>query len=294
MTPTPVGMRCPECSRQRTKVRTLRDDVERAARRRSRSSPSASLVFLADGQPRRRARRGGNALFRDLALDGPDVAGGDVLAAGHRRLPARRACSTSPSTCTCCGSSGRCSSRRSGTCASSRSTSRRCWRARSARSLRRARRAHRRRLGRGLRPDGRGRGRPARARHQPAADRHRAARSSSTSASRFVLPNISIGGHIGGLIGGALVGLVVPGRRPPAPAAGARLAGCVGAGRRRGGRRARRSPSGAGASPSGRRRGERARRAPARRRAGAATRSGCRTWASSSRPSTSRGPGREK
>src|SRR5205823_10434334 len=25
MTPTPVGMRCPECSRQRTKVRTIRD-----------------------------------------------------------------------------------------------------------------------------------------------------------------------------------------------------------------------------------------------------------------------------
>jgi len=25
MTPTPVGMRCPECSRQRTKVKTMRN-----------------------------------------------------------------------------------------------------------------------------------------------------------------------------------------------------------------------------------------------------------------------------
>jgi membrane associated rhomboid family serine protease len=29
MTPTPVGMRCPECARQRTKVRTLRSTVQR-------------------------------------------------------------------------------------------------------------------------------------------------------------------------------------------------------------------------------------------------------------------------
>jgi membrane associated rhomboid family serine protease len=29
MTPTPVGMRCPECSRERTKVRTLRSSQPR-------------------------------------------------------------------------------------------------------------------------------------------------------------------------------------------------------------------------------------------------------------------------
>jgi membrane associated rhomboid family serine protease len=76
MTPTPVGMRCPECSRQRTKVRTLRS---------STSEPRATvaiialcvLAFLATGNLGAGTSAGGNVLFRDLALDGPDVASGD-------------------------------------------------------------------------------------------------------------------------------------------------------------------------------------------------------------------------
>ena len=49
---------------------------------------------------------------------GASASPGRVLAAGHRRLPARAASSTSASTCTCCTGSGRCSSRRSATRAS--------------------------------------------------------------------------------------------------------------------------------------------------------------------------------
>jgi membrane associated rhomboid family serine protease len=41
MTPTPVGMRCPECSRDRTKVKTVRSGV------RGGSTPTATQVLIA-------------------------------------------------------------------------------------------------------------------------------------------------------------------------------------------------------------------------------------------------------
>ncbi len=77
MTPTPVGMRCPECSRQRTKTRSLAT---------TSTEPRATvaiiavcvLAFLATGNLGAGTSAGGNTLFRDFALDGPDVAAGDV------------------------------------------------------------------------------------------------------------------------------------------------------------------------------------------------------------------------
>src|SRR3954469_6177127 len=68
MTPTPVGMRCPECARQRTQVRTMAS---------TRSEPrvtiaiiiACALVFLGtDG-----FSGGSGKLWTDLYLDGPDI-----------------------------------------------------------------------------------------------------------------------------------------------------------------------------------------------------------------------------
>ncbi len=79
MTPTPVGMRCPECSRQRTKVKT-------AATIRTGGDPMATYVImgicvalglgslLSGGQ----ATGLGDTLAVNFGLDAPDVAGGDV------------------------------------------------------------------------------------------------------------------------------------------------------------------------------------------------------------------------
>jgi membrane associated rhomboid family serine protease len=68
MTPTPVGMRCPECSRQRTQVRTLQS---------TRSEPRVTVgiiivcavTFLATGG----LTGGSGTLWTELYLDGPDV-----------------------------------------------------------------------------------------------------------------------------------------------------------------------------------------------------------------------------
>lgn len=76
MTPTPVGMRCPECSRQRTQVRTLR-----SAGGEPRLTVGIIVVcviaFLGTGSfgP---GGGGGSRLFGDLALFGPAVADGEV------------------------------------------------------------------------------------------------------------------------------------------------------------------------------------------------------------------------
>jgi membrane associated rhomboid family serine protease len=76
MTPTPVGMRCPECSRDRTKVRTLRSTT---------SEPIVTFVliavnvvaFLAEGQFGVGSTSGGTSLYDKFALYGPAVANGD-------------------------------------------------------------------------------------------------------------------------------------------------------------------------------------------------------------------------
>jgi membrane associated rhomboid family serine protease len=72
MTPTPVGMRCPECASQRTKVHTMSS---------TRSDPRVTVaiiivcavVFLATNG----FSGGSGSLWRDLFLDGPDVHDGD-------------------------------------------------------------------------------------------------------------------------------------------------------------------------------------------------------------------------
>jgi membrane associated rhomboid family serine protease len=76
MTPTPVGMRCPECSRQKTKTRSL------AA---TRSEPrvtvfiiiACAIAFLGSGQFGA-GSSGGTSLYRDGALFGPAVADGEL------------------------------------------------------------------------------------------------------------------------------------------------------------------------------------------------------------------------
>jgi membrane associated rhomboid family serine protease len=71
MTPTPVGMRCPECSSQRTKVRTLQS---------TRTEPRVTVAiiilcavtFLATNG----LSGGSGSLWNELGLDGPDVHAG--------------------------------------------------------------------------------------------------------------------------------------------------------------------------------------------------------------------------
>jgi membrane associated rhomboid family serine protease len=81
MTPTPVGMRCPECSRQRTKVKT-------AATIRRGQDPVATYILMgicvALGIGDLLSGGGSLTSFRlgpiggEFALDGPLIAGGEV------------------------------------------------------------------------------------------------------------------------------------------------------------------------------------------------------------------------
>jgi membrane associated rhomboid family serine protease len=79
MTPTPVGMRCPECSRQKTEVRNM-------ATVRSGSDPTVTyaliainvLAFIAElASGSSATSRGGGTIIQDGALYGPDVADGE-------------------------------------------------------------------------------------------------------------------------------------------------------------------------------------------------------------------------
>ena len=147
MTPTPVGMRCPECSRDRTKVKTIR------------TAPSTPIVtqalivinviaFIAETAAG--ASLGGNGARLDLqprsAVRPGDRPPASVLADRHRRVPARRPAPHRRQHAVAV-------LRRPGARAGDRvaqlrasSTSPRCSRARSARSCssrRRSRSAHR-------------------------------------------------------------------------------------------------------------------------------------------------------
>ncbi|MBA3263002.1 MAG: rhomboid family intramembrane serine protease [Thermoleophilaceae bacterium] len=87
MTSTPVGMRCPECARQSTKVRGMRSAT---------NDPVLTYVLIgicvaafigemAGGASATGSGFGGSRLFEEGALRGPDVADGDywrVLTAG--------------------------------------------------------------------------------------------------------------------------------------------------------------------------------------------------------------------
>src|SRR5688500_4264686 len=75
MTPTPVGMRCPECARDRTEVRTVRDLA---------GDPTVTYVligvnavlWLAEIATGAGGARGGGLVFGWGALFGPEVANG--------------------------------------------------------------------------------------------------------------------------------------------------------------------------------------------------------------------------
>jgi membrane associated rhomboid family serine protease len=77
MTPTPVGMRCPECARQRTPVHTMRS---------MHSRPTFTfvviainvLVYFGATSGGASVTGGGGSAFGDLALYGPAIASGEV------------------------------------------------------------------------------------------------------------------------------------------------------------------------------------------------------------------------
>jgi membrane associated rhomboid family serine protease len=72
MTPTPVGMRCPECSRQRTKVRTLRSTVHRPQVTYALIVVNV-IVFLTEGQ---------FGVYSSSGLGGSVVAEGELSRSG--------------------------------------------------------------------------------------------------------------------------------------------------------------------------------------------------------------------
>lgn len=69
MTPTPVGMRCPECARQRTKVHTLRT---------LQSDPRVTYALIAVNLIAFLGEQGSSRIYVDGALYGPLVASGEV------------------------------------------------------------------------------------------------------------------------------------------------------------------------------------------------------------------------
>ena len=72
MTPTPVGMRCPECARQRTQVRTMRT-MTGEPRVTIAIIITCAVAFLASGAFGVGGAGAGNRLFDDFALNGPAV-----------------------------------------------------------------------------------------------------------------------------------------------------------------------------------------------------------------------------
>jgi membrane associated rhomboid family serine protease len=77
MTPTPVGMRCPECSRQRTAVRTMRSMAVEPTVTFALIALNV-LVYIGSVSGGSALTGSGNgSVYTRFALDGPDVAGGD-------------------------------------------------------------------------------------------------------------------------------------------------------------------------------------------------------------------------
>ena len=87
MTPTPVGMRCPECARDRTRVRTAQNVRHRAGRGTGLARYSMTeiliainvLAFVAEvatGLSLGGSGTSGGTLFIHFALDGPDIVTG--------------------------------------------------------------------------------------------------------------------------------------------------------------------------------------------------------------------------
>jgi membrane associated rhomboid family serine protease len=80
MTVTPVGMRCPECARERTQVRRIGGGLRTGAAPATYAliaiNVAAFLVELAGGGAA--SFRGGGTVIDNAGLNGPDVADGEV------------------------------------------------------------------------------------------------------------------------------------------------------------------------------------------------------------------------
>ena len=76
MTPTPVGMRCPECARERTPVRTIRDLTMQASLTRVLIGINV-VAWVAELATGRGGVLGGGTVFEYGALNGPGVAAGE-------------------------------------------------------------------------------------------------------------------------------------------------------------------------------------------------------------------------
>jgi membrane associated rhomboid family serine protease len=79
MTPTPVGMRCPDCSREKTEVRTIQSVARGSEPRVTFALIAINVIaFLASGQFGVQTD-GGSNLFYDLALVGQGIFDGRVI-----------------------------------------------------------------------------------------------------------------------------------------------------------------------------------------------------------------------
>ena len=205
MTPTQVGMRCPECSRDRTPVRTMAS---------LHGDPVLTYVLIGINVVLFLGSRGARDAYFDLVLAAGPVADGDLWrpitgAFLHARgtfgfihigfnmyLLWILGGLLEPSL----------GKWRFGGDLLHLDADRRVRRDPAVEP----RQLHRRRLGRGVRPHGRGRRVPARPRDRPDAVRPRPD-DPHQPAFPFLFPglNVSIGGHMGGLLGGFLAGWIV-------------------------------------------------------------------------------------
>jgi membrane associated rhomboid family serine protease len=77
MTATPVGMRCPDCARQKTPVRTLRTTAVDPIVTYALIAINVLVYIGTSAQGSALGAGGRGKTFNDLALNGPAVAGGD-------------------------------------------------------------------------------------------------------------------------------------------------------------------------------------------------------------------------
>ena len=93
MTPTSVGMRCPECARERTKVKTVRQRLQRRRRHPDADRAQRDRVPGRDGVPAHRWAASGRRSapsFSTAPSSVPTSPTARVLAAAQRGVPARR------------------------------------------------------------------------------------------------------------------------------------------------------------------------------------------------------------
>src|SRR6266508_3976903 len=86
MTVTPVGMRCPECARERTRVRRISPGLRAGAAPATYALIAINVIaFIAEIGGGASIATGGGSVYLDGALNGPAVAHGDwyrIITAG--------------------------------------------------------------------------------------------------------------------------------------------------------------------------------------------------------------------